>query len=182
MKLLPLLIAGLLPVFAIAAPSPLAIDPGQSHIEIAVKATAASFTGKLDAYTAVIAVESGHVTSATFTFNFADVRTGKEARDEAMNEWQETPKYPKAGFTLKSIDTAADGKLTARGVLTLHNVARAIAFPLSITSDQKIYAIDGHAVFDTRDFGLPIIRKFGLLKVDPLVEVHFHLQGSVNVR
>jgi hypothetical protein len=30
---------------------------------------------------------------------------------------------------------------------------------------------------DTRDYGLPIIRVFGLLKVDPLVHVQFHLEG-----
>jgi hypothetical protein len=34
-------------------------------------------------------------------------------------------------------------------------------------------------VIDTREHGLPVIRLLGLLKVDPLVTVRFHLQASL---
>lgn len=182
MKGLLLVCAALWPAFAVAAPTPLSIDPAQSRVEVIVKATVDSFTGTLDAYKADITVDAGRVTAATISFRFADVHTGKPARDEAMHEWQDTPKHPDGVFTLKTIETAADGRLTARGALVLHGVSREIAFPISVTTDHRLYAIDGEAPLDTREFGLPIIRKFGLLKVNPLVKVRFHLQGTVAAR
>lgn len=176
------IVAGLLPVLATAAPVPLVVDKDQSRVEIVVAATVDSFTGKLSAYAADIAVDDGRVSSAKIGFRFADVRTGKEARDEAMHEWQETAKYPEGLFELAMLEPAADGRLMARGKLTLHGVTREIAFPVSVTTDHTLYAIDGEAALDTRDFGLPVIRKFMVLKVDPLVKVRFHLQGSVKPR
>jgi len=140
-----------------------------------------SFTGSLDAYAATITVDGGKVTAATLGFNFTDVHTGKTARDEAMNEWQATPQHPKCAFVLSSLEPIAvsGSRFNARGTLSLHDVTTAIAFPVSVTTDQQLYAIDGEAPLDTRNFGLPVIRKFGLLKVDPLIKVRFHLQGSV---
>ena len=182
MKGLFLICAALWPAFAMADPVALSVDPAQSHVEIIVKATVDSFSGSLDAYKADITVDDGRVVAATIGFRFADVHTGKPARDEAMHEWQDTPKHADGAFTLKTIETDAAGHMTARGTLVLHDVSKEIAFPFSVTTDHRLYAIDGEASLDTRDFGLPIIRKFGLLKVNPLVKVRFHLQGAVAVR
>ncbi|HSI07789.1 MAG TPA: YceI family protein [Rariglobus sp.] len=162
-----------------AVPEPLVIDPAQSRVEIVVKATVDSFTGKLEAYKAAVAVEGGHIATASFRFNCSAIRTGKEGRDEAMNDWLETTKYPEGVFTLASFEPAAEGHFKACGILMLHGVSHEIVFPVSVIMDRKVYAIDGEAPLDTRDFGLPVIRKFGLLKVDPLVKVRFHLQGAV---
>lgn len=167
-------------MLATAKPAPLIIDPVQSHVEVIVKATVDSFTGTLAGYKADINVDGGRVTTATLTFEFADVKTGKAGRDEAMHAWQDTPHHPHVVFTLRSLTIEAD-QPTAHGDLMLHDVVRSIVFPVIITTDQTLYAIDGEVPLDTRDFGLPIIRKFGLLKVDPLVKVRFHLQGSVGV-
>lgn len=175
-------LAVLLPVWAAAAPVPLAVDPAQSRVEVVVKATIDSFTGTLDAYKADITVDSGRVAAATIRFRFADVHTGKPGRDEAMHAWQDTPRHPDGVFTLRSIETAADGRMSAQGVLVFHEVSMEIVFPVSITTDRKLYAIDGEAPLDTREFGLPIIRKFALLKVDPVVKIRFHLQGTAAVR
>ena len=49
---------------------------------------------------------------------------------------------------------------------------------MSVSHEGGLFAIDGDAVIDTRDFGLPIIKKFLVLKVDPEVRVRFHLQGD----
>jgi polyisoprenoid-binding protein YceI len=165
----------------VAAPEPLVIDLAQSRVEIVVKATVDSFTGKLEAYKAAVAVEGGHIATASFRFNGSAIRTGKEGRDEAMNDWLETSKYSEAVFTLASLEPTTEGHFKAHGTLMLHGVSRGIVFPVSVITDRAVYAIDGEAQLDTRDFGLPVIRKFGLLKVDPLVKVRFHLQGAVKV-
>jgi polyisoprenoid-binding protein YceI len=174
-----LLAFAVMPLMAWAAPETLVVDAAQSRVEIVVKATVDSFTGKLGAYKAAITVDGGHVTATTLTFSFKDVHTGKDGRDEAMHEWQDTAKHPDGVFTLAALEPAADGRFEARGTFVLHGVSREIVFPVSVITDRTLYAIDGVATLDTQDFGLPVIRKFGLLKVDPLVKVRFHLQGTV---
>jgi polyisoprenoid-binding protein YceI len=146
-----------------------------------MKATADSFVGRLERYEAVIVVDpetaSADVVRARFAFRFADVKTGKDARDEAMHSWQDTAHHPDGIFTLAAIEQGADGGRAATGTLVLHGRSREISFPVSVSREGGLYAIDGEATLDTRDFGLPVIKKLLLLKVDPAVKVRFHLQG-----
>lgn len=166
-----------------AAELPLAVDATHSRVEVVVKATVDSFVGKLEAYDAAIVLDpaNGEVVAAKVAFHFADVKTGKSDRDEAMHEWQETPKHPDGVFTLTAIerDPATPGGRLARGTLVLHGRSKELVIPVSITHAGDDYAIDGDATLDTRDYGLPIIRKMMVLKVDPEVHVRFHLQGKL---
>ena len=171
----------LLAATARAAEAPLRIDPAQSRVEIAVKATADSFVGRLESYDAAVVIDTNptvtEVIRASFSFRFADVKTGKDGRDEEMHVWQDTAHHPDGQFTLATITTEADGRRVATGTLAFHGRAREISFPFSVTHDADLYAIDGEAALDTRDFGLPVIKKLLVLKVDPEVKVRFHLQG-----
>lgn len=164
-----------------AAERPLAVDKARSRVEIVVKATVDSFTGRLADFQPAIMVdpESGRVVAAQFGFHFADVKTGKPNRDEQMHAWQDTAQHPDGHFRLAALTPGPDGRFNATGVLTFHGVTREIAFPATVTTDRRLYAVDGEAAIDTREFDLPVIRKFGLLKVDPLVRVRFHLQGVI---
>lgn len=166
---------------ASAADVGLAVDKAQSRVEILVKATVDSFTGTLVDYQPVIRVDhdTGTVVSADVSFAFADVKTGKPDRDEQMHTWEDSARFPTGDFKLLSLTPTSEGRFTATGTLTFHGVTRELSFPITITTDRRLFAIDGEAVVDTRTFDLPVIRKFGLLKVDPLVKVRFHLQGKV---
>jgi polyisoprenoid-binding protein YceI len=179
MKWALLLIVAGLSGSALAASDKLTINEEQSHVDIEVKATVDSFAGSLNRYDAEVVVADAHVVSAVIRFRFGDVHTGKGGRDEAMHEWFETKKHPDGVFTLASLEPAADGRFKAHGTLLMHGVSRELVFPVAVITDRTRYAIDGVATLDTREFGLPVIRKFGLLKVDPLVKVRFHLQGAV---
>lgn len=171
--------AALVAVTAAAAERPLVIDFTQSRVEIAVKATVDSFTGRLARYDPVVLLgEDGQIKSARVGFHFNDVLTGKKARDEAMHKWQQTATYPEGNFELALLEAAAAGAHTAFGRLTFHGVTRDIRFPVTIARHGDVWAVDGDAAVDTREYGLPIIRMMGFLKVDPLVHVRFHLQGS----
>lgn len=165
-----------------AADRPLAIDLAQSRVEVVVKATVDSFTGKLSQYEPAIAIgDDGRVVSARLAFRFRDVVTGKDGRDKAMHKWQETDKFPDGLFVLTSLEPGpnpANGRV-ASGRLTFHGVTRDLQFPAAVIHEGNAYAVDGDATIDTREFGLPIIRMMGLLKVDPVVHVKFHLQGKV---
>lgn len=166
-----------------AAERPLALDSAASRVEIDVKATVDSFTATLPVYQAAIHVDGEplHVTTASFRFHFADIKTGKPDRDDQMNAWQQSDKFPDGAFSLASLAPAAGatGGFTATGTLQLHGVTRELTFPVTIATAAGHVTIDGAAPFDTRDFGLPVIRKFALLKVDPHVTVRFHLAGTV---
>jgi polyisoprenoid-binding protein YceI len=175
----------LLAGFLLAAAVPLAaadhavvFDLARSTVEVAVKATVDSFTGRLSGYTlSAAADEGGRITAARLDFRFRDVLTGKPKRDEAMHAWQDTANHPDASFVLAALTPDADGTQRATGRLTLHGVTRELSFPVRVTQAGAELAVDGDAAVDTRDFGLPVIRLMGLLKVDPVVHVRFHLQG-----
>lgn len=181
MKQLSLLLMVLSPVALWGAPRALVVDKGRSEIDIAVKATVDSFTGTLENYDARLQVDdaTGEITGSEVRFNFADVKTGKGKRDAKMHEWQETASHPTGVFVMQRLATAPDGKRTASGQLEFHGVRRELSFPVVVTRTQRLYAIDGEAQLDTRDYDLPVIRLLGLLKVDPLVRVHFHLQAQL---
>lgn len=170
---------GLLAVALPAAERNLVIDSARSRVDIQVKATVDSFVGKLAAYDAQLTFDDAtrRVSTAVFRFKFNDVKTGKPDRDAQMNEWQQTAQYPEAVYTLTALTPAGDGRLTATGTFRLHGVERPLTFPVAVTEDDSVVAIDGEVRLDTREFGLPVIRKFAVLKVDPLVTVRFHLQG-----
>jgi len=163
---------------AAAADRTLVLDPVQSRVEIVVKATVDSFTGKLAQPAAVVTLApDGSVATARLAFKFRDILTGKEKRDRAMHDWQQSDTFPDGEFILSALSPVSPGQFGARGRLTFHGVTRELTFPVTIATDHAVYAIEGEAVVDTREFGLPIIRMMGVLKVDPLVRVRFHLQG-----
>lgn len=177
-RLLPLLAALALAGPLAAADHALKCDYDQSTVDIAVKATVDSFTGRLKAYQFSGAVDdAGRVTAAELAFHFRDVVTGKEKRDAAMHDWQHTADFPDAKFTLAALSADAGGALRARGQFSFHGVAHELSFPVTVTHDGATYAIDGEAPIDTRDYGLPVIKVMLMLKVDPVVHVKFHFQA-----
>lgn len=164
---------------ASAGQQALVVDFAQSRIEVAVKATMDSFVGQLSAYEPAILVgDDGGVVSARVAFNFRDLGTGKAKRDKAMHKWQQTDTFPDGRFILQSIDPADGSSTMASGQLTLHGNTRDIRFPVTLRRNGPLYVFDGDVPVDTREFGLPGIRMFGVLKVDPVVHVRFHLQGA----
>ncbi|PTY08651.1 hypothetical protein DB347_03485 [Opitutaceae bacterium EW11] len=168
-----------------AAESPVSIDPQHSRIEFDVKATMHGFTGKVEAYKTDIIADpaSGLVTKAQVQVKFADLKTGDTKRDREMLEWEQVDQFPEVLYTMTKLDSLGGGKYTAHGQLILHGVTKEIAFPVTIaTADKTTYSIDGETNLDTHDYNLPTIRKFGMLKVNPVVRVFFHLQGSAAVK
>ncbi|WP_052300275.1 YceI family protein [Opitutus terrae] len=162
-----------------AADKPLVFDSAQSHVNVAVHATVDSFTGQLTHFDPIVTVDdAGKVTTARLAFHFRDLETGKAKRNDAMHKWQQSDTFPDGTFVLSSLEPAGTDAFSATGQLTLHGVTREVRFPLTIARQGSVYVIDGDAPLDTRNFGLPIIRMFAVLKVDPVVRVQFHLQGQ----
>lgn len=154
-------------------------DQNQSQIEVFVKTTFDSFVGRLEKYRADITFNSdATLARAAVQFDVADLKTGKDKRDRAMCEWLEADKLPSADFVLTSISATGDGQLLATGDFTFHGQKRRLRFPLSLSTQGRECTLDGEVVMDTRDYALPVIRMLGVIKVDPLVRVRFHLKGK----
>lgn len=166
---------------AFAATQALQIDRTQSQIEVAVKATMDSFIAELEVFEPEIVFDPNtqQFERVEITFAFADLHTGKKDRDRQMNEWQQTPEFPQARFELVRLDPTENGRRLAHGTLHLHGVSLPMTFPVVLRFDGARLSIDGEAPLDTRDLGLPVIRKFKILKVDPHVTVRFHVQGML---
>jgi polyisoprenoid-binding protein YceI len=166
---------------AVANASPVFLDMNRSVVEIAVKATIDSFVAQVQDYEASITVgpKTRQVETAVFRLNFASVKTGNANRDRDMNEWQQSDKFPDVVFTLTALEPAIGGKYLAHGQLRFHGVGRPISFPISIETNNQIIAMESNVTIDTRDYGLPVIKKYFILMVDPILRLHFHLQGKL---
>ena len=167
-----------------AGERPLTVDATQSQVDVAVHVTVDSFIGKLTRFEPRVTVDDdGRVVTASVAFHFRDVVTGKDSRDTAMHKWQHTDEFPDGAFVLTSFEPAVapEKGFIAVGRLTFHGVVRDLRFPVSVLRENGRYIIDGEAVLDTREFGLPIIRMLAVLKVDPQVKVRFHLVGKVEL-
>jgi len=164
-----------------AADRSLEVNKAESRIEIRVKATFDSFTGTLADFQTLLVVDSEikRFFRAKVAFAIADVKTGRAERDRDMAVWSEQGRYPIAEFEMEKIaPESIAGLHTVRGKVTLHGMSQAVEFPISVITDRQQYVIDGQTTIDTRDFGLPLIRKFWFLKVDPIVHIRFHLQAA----
>lgn len=159
----------------------LELDTDRSSIEVLVQATFGPFTGRLPHYDADIRVDAEHhsIGRALVNFTFADLKTGIALRDRHMGEWEDAVRYPNVSFHLDSLEAAPDNRTIVHGGLMLHGIEHAISFPVSLLVAGPVYAIDGEAEIDYRDFGLPQIRKFWVLTVTPRLVVRFHLQGRL---
>jgi polyisoprenoid-binding protein YceI len=158
----------------------LILDRSESHVDIAVKSTLYSFVAHLEDFDVAITLDpkDERVESTAFHANLSAVKTGIADRDHNMSVWLQTNEFPQVVFELGAVDRSPNGALTARGRFQLHGQAHDIRLPVTVTVNRGLATIDGTVALNTQDFGLPIIR-YWVLSVDPVVQVHFHLQGHL---
>jgi len=176
MNVLRLLLAtAVLPLAAYAVEHPVKVDKARSFVDVDVKVTVDSFTGHLDAYDVkMTADQNAKLKTAIFTFKFADLKTGKPDRDSAMLAWLGGGD-PEGRFELGNLALAPDGQGQVSGRLTFHGVTERVEFPINVTRTDGAYTIVGETTIDHRTWGLKVIRKALLFKVDPEVKIRFKL-------
>ncbi|MFT3830545.1 MAG: YceI family protein [Opitutaceae bacterium] len=176
-RLLALLLAAM-PALGLAAP--LQVNPSTVKLTVDARATMHSFTGAVA--NPAVSIEgdaaSGTITAATVRFAWADLKTGDKARDRDLLEWA-TAKSAEGVFTLVKLTPGASADaFTAAGTLALNGQTRELSFPVKIVRTTAGWDISGEAKIDHRDWGLPKIRKFGMLTVDPVVTIRFALAAA----
>ena len=157
----------------------LQIEKEKSRVVVEINVTAHSFVATLENYELKITVdaESAKINNTEFSFDFKDLKTGKNARDKAMLKWEEYNKYPNGTFILNNLHEQG-AKYIAVGKLTLHGIEKEIIIPLKVHSEGAKWTIDGSTVIDHLDWDLPIV-KFLVLKVDPNLKINIHLEGML---
>jgi polyisoprenoid-binding protein YceI len=175
-RLLAVLLA--LPLASFAADRVLKLDPAASFVEVDVGVTIGDFTARLDKYDLrVIAEDKKGVKSTVLNFKFADLKTGEPERDQKMLEW--LGGADAAGkFESGIVALTPDGQGRVNGRLTFHGKTDSLEFPVNVTKAGNVFTITGEAMVDYRHFDLKVIRKAGVIKVDPNVKVRFKFTGT----
>lgn len=165
----------LLPLAALAADRTLKVDKTRSFIDVDGESTLRNFTGHLDTYDArVVTDEAGKIKGATLAFKFTDLKTGDQKRDADMIKWLGGG-APEGRFELGILALAPDGQGQVTGKLTFHGQTKLVEFPVNVLRTDDTYTITGETTINYTNWGLKIIRKVGLLKVDPEVKIRFKL-------
>lgn len=164
-----------------AAGLPLVLDRERSTIEVEIHDTLGVFTGRLRQFEADVTIDpvGPSVERAQVDFKFADLRTGRMRRDHDLLEWENNTQHPAVRFQLEGLEATPGGPVQARGRLSLHGVEHSVRFPFSFLMQGSVCSLDGEVELDHRDYGLPVIRKYFVLTVDPHLRVRFHLQGRL---
>jgi polyisoprenoid-binding protein YceI len=180
MKSLGLLLAVvLLPLSLCAADRALKVDPARSYVDVDVSVTVDSFTARLEKYDATLKVdEKGRIKQGgSFAFKFTDLKTGKPDRDNAMIDWLGGGE-PTGKFDLGILAVTPSGQGQVTGNLTFHGKTSLVEFPVNVSQVDGATVVTGEATIDYRIWGLKVIRKGFVIKVDPLVKVRFKLTGD----
>jgi polyisoprenoid-binding protein YceI len=163
-----------------AAAGSLAVDTEKCRIQVDIRATGHGFTADLKKFTAKVAGDETTLQPTTFDldWSFKDLDSDNDDRDKQMVDWLGGGE-PKGSFQFVKSWTDAKGATYAEGKLTINKTTKTISFPYTAKKDGSWVTISGKATMDYEDFGLPIIRSMGLLKVAPELIVRFHVVGKV---
>jgi polyisoprenoid-binding protein YceI len=169
----------LLPLALCAADRALKIDPDRSYVDVDVSVTVDSFTARLEKYEAALKLdEKGRIKQGgTFAFRFADLKTGKPDRDQAMLEWL-GGSDPRGVFNLGIIAVTPSGQGQVTGNLTFNGKTELVEFPINVSQSDGSHVVTGEAIVDHRNWDLKVIRRGFVIKVDPRVKVRFKLTGT----
>lgn len=158
------------------------VDPELSTVVAHCKATGHQFDATPSHYTVVLELDaaSRRPSKARFVMPLSALFTGKPKRDGEMHHWLDDTDFPSLEFDLSGLAEREQG-LIALGTVQLHGVNAEVEIPIDLHVIGSDVHLSGTFVLDTRRFELPVIKKFGFLKVDPELTVAFDLRGQISV-
>ena len=159
---------------------PFELNQEASFIVAHAKATGHSFDAIPEKYLCEIELndDSKGLQSVSFSFDFADLKTGDQKRDKEMRHWLDTETFPALEFKATGWATK-NGQSILQGQLSFHGQSRAVEIVMEVKREGDNIDLKGYMPLITNDYGLKPIRKMLFLKVNPLLRVEFHLIGTV---
>jgi polyisoprenoid-binding protein YceI len=120
--------------------------------------------------------ETGAPRHGELTFRWSEVTTGNATRDRELRAWVQADRWPEGRFQARHVEVSEDGNAWhVRGELMLRDTTRPVELTVrreNATSPRW----SGSVEIDHREWGLPRIRRAGLLTVEPVVTVRFVLK------
>ena len=158
----------------------LKVDTEQSTVVATAKATGHQFTAEPETFDCQMEIsQEGQIQSVSFSFNFADLKTGKKKRDSEMLHWLDSESYPSLNYVMTELKQE-DGQQILIGTVSIHGKTIELAVPVSVTKEEDGFRVTGDTSLDVTDFGLKKIRKFMMLTVNPKLEIHFDLRAAAS--
>lgn len=148
------------------------------------RATFGRFTGTTALATGAIVGAPEYASARGFIeVATATLVTGNRRRDRALRAALDVARHPTMQFVLRGA-TVGSVSLGARdvtsmllhGALTIHGITRGVELPATITRSAAITRVTSAFTLDLGDYGIVgLERCFGLLRVDPHVDVRVNL-------
>lgn len=124
------------------APTAWEVDPPHTQVQFTVKHFFTPVTGTFDDFSIELAYdpETPERSSVKARIAAASVNTGNAKRDDHLRsgDFFDAQKNPYITFRSTSVRQVAEGKLLARGPLTLKGVTREIELPIEVLGVQQI--------------------------------------------
>lgn len=175
--------ACVLALWAFAAPA-LArtwhVDAAHSTLTFTNTYQNVEYTGQFRRFDVAINFDPNDLAHAKFDVNVdvTSLDTQNSERDHTAlgADFFDAPKFPKAHFVTTAFHKAADGKLTADGVLTLRGVGKPVALTVTFTPHGNAATLDVTAQLKRLDFGIGTGQWADPSMIGNGVAVHGHLQ------
>ncbi len=87
--------------------------------------------------------QTKHIDNVAVSIKIASFDSGNGNRDSHGMEVMEGLKYPNVTFVSQSIETGADGKLTIKGTLTFHGVAKPVVIQATEKATKEQLRVEG---------------------------------------
>lgn len=153
--------------------------PARLELKVDVRATLHRFTAEVaqPALSWTLDEATGLPAAAEASFRWSEVTTGNATRDRELRAWVDAERWPEGRFVTTRIEARAEGaELHVAGELTLRGTARPLECVARREADGGAWS--GAVALDHRAWGLPPIRRAGLLTVDPVVTVRFRVEPA----
>lgn len=135
------------------------------------------FDGRFKTFDATIAYDANDLAGAKFDvgIDLASVDTQSAERDDTLkgSDFFDTGRFPKAHFVTESFSKAADGRVEAKGSLTIRDQTRPVTLAVMFTESGSKATLDVDTVLKRADFGLGSSSDWADIGAD--VPVHGHL-------
>lgn len=153
------------------------VDHAQSSLGFKASYEGDSFDGRFKAFDATIAYDASDLANAKFDvgIDLSSADTQSEERDDTLkgSDFFDTDRFPKARFVTESFSKAADGRVEAKGSLTIRNQTRPVTLAVKFSESGGKATLDVDTVLKRADFGLGSSSDW--VDVGAEVPVHGHL-------
>lgn len=168
------------------------IVPALSRVGFDAESTLHDFSGTSSQVSGGIEVELAHperAPAAEVRVSAGSLVTGEEGRDEGLRENLDVEHHGELRFELESfeperIDAAAgrvDGR--AHGRMLIRGVEREVELPVVLRlDDAHRLSIDGELQLSLPDYGVPVPKKLGVIRMKDEVRVWIALRARLDAR